>query len=121
MRKSFELHKVSRFLATHGQDYTFKKFPLDKFKEPLKDSPTTVSIRGVYHEDQGYVTVSGTEGATLRTKPSSLMLCSIEDSKRLERGMTVEVGGSTYTISELRDINKAQIACDISLELILDG
>lgn len=121
MNKSFELHKVRRFLATQGQNYTFKKFPLDKFKEPIKDNPITVTIRGVYHEDQGYVTASGTEGATLRTKPSSLIFCSIEDSKLLERGMTVEVGGSTYIVSELRDINKAQIACDISLELVLDG
>lgn len=118
MNPSFERHKLIRFIKTQGRTYTFTDSGKNKFGEPTGTSKT-VEVPGVYHETQGHVTSSATDGANIKTKPDALILCLVEDSTGLERDMVVTIHEKDYKVVDLRDVNNLGVACDISLELVL--
>lgn len=78
-----------------------------------------MEISGVYHESQGYVTNTATDGSNIKSKPNSLIMCLKEDSSPLEFGMLVTIQDKKYRVVDLRDVNNLGVACDISLELVL--
>ena len=118
MNLNFEKHKLARFIKTQGRTYTFTAPGINQFGEPTETSKT-VEVPGVYHETQGHVTSSATNGANIKTKPDALIMCLVEDSTGLERDMVVTIHKKDYKIVDLRDVNNLGVACDISLELVL--
>lgn len=121
MNPIFEKYKLRRFIIVNGTTYTFTAPKKNRFGEPDGTSKT-VKVQGVYHEtdrSSGYVLVSATEGSNIKTKPESLIVCLWDDSHELEDGMEVSVGGSTYKVTNLNDVNHFGVACEISLELVL--
>lgn len=118
MDLNFEKHKLTQFIRTQGRTYTFTGSGKNQFEEPTETSKT-VEVPGVYHETQGYVTGSATDGANLKTKPDALIMCLVKDSTGLERDMKVTIQGKDYRVVDLRDVNNLGVACDISLELVL--
>lgn len=118
MKPNFERHKLIRFIKSQGQTYTFTAPGTNQFGEPTGSS-RSVEISGVYHETQGYVFNSATDGSNIKTKPESLIMCLIEDSVGLTRGMEVVIQNKSYKIVDLRDVNNFGVACDISLEVVL--
>lgn len=118
MNSSFEKHKLLRFIKSQGRSYTFIGLGKNQFGEPTGKNKT-VEIDGVYHESQGYVTSTTTDGSNIKSKPSSLIMCLKEDSLSLERDMSTTIQDKEYKIVDLRDVNNFGVACDISLELVL--
>lgn len=118
MNPSFEKHKLIRFIKSQGRTYTFTAPETNIFGEPTGQKKA-VEVLGVYHETQGYVTNSATEGSNIKSKPESLIMCLVEDAVELVREMTVTIRGKDYRIVDLRDVNNLGLACDISLELVL--
>lgn len=118
MNRGLEIYKILRFIKREGQPYFFTGYGTNEFKESTVPLPP-IKILGVYHETQGYVSENGTNGSTIKGKPRSLLMCSMEDSKRLSRGMTVEIDKKVYKIVDLRNVNNLNLVCDISLELVL--
>lgn len=118
MNLNFEKHKLARFIKTQGRTYTFTAPGINQFGEPT-GRKKTVEVSGVYHETQGYVTNSATDGSNIKSKPDSLLMCLVEDTVELVREMTVTISGKEYRIVDLRDVNNLGVACDISLELVL--
>lgn len=118
MNPSFERHKLIRFIKSQGRTYTFTAPGTNQFGEPTGQEKT-VKVSGVYHETQGYVTNSATDGSNIKSKPDSLIMCLVEDTVGLVGGMTVTISGKEYRIVDLRDVNNLGVACDISLELVL--
>lgn len=118
MNPSFERHKLLRFIKLQGRPYSFEGFDKNQFGEPQNGSKTVI-VNGVYHESQGYVTSTATDGSNIKSKPSSLIMCLKEDSLSLERGMSTTIQDKEYRIVDLRDVNNFGVACDISLELVL--
>ena len=118
MNTSFERHKLIRFIRSQGRTYTFTSQGTNPFGEPTGQGKT-IEVLGVYHETQGYVTNSATDGSNIKSKPDSLIMCLVEDTVELVREMTVTISGKEYKIVDLRDVNNLGVACDISLELVL--
>ena len=118
MNPSFERNKLIRFIKSQGRTYTFTAPGTNQFGEPTGQKET-IEISGVYHETQGYVTNSATDGANIKTKPDALIMCLVEDSTDLERDMKVTIRDKDYRVVNLRDVNNLGVACDISLELVL--
>lgn len=118
MNTSFERHKLNQFIQSQGKTYTFVAYGKNQFGEP-DEVEYSVNISGVYHETQGYVTSSASDGSNVKTKPDSLIMCLFEDSIELSVGMVVTIGDKDYKIIDLRDVNNLGVACDISLEVIL--
>lgn len=118
MNLEFEKAKLKRFITTHGAEYTFSKAGKNDFGEPQGEASVSV-VKGVYHETQGYVTQSGADASTTKTKPQSLIMCSKEDSTNLSSGMTLQLKGKTYKLVDIRDVNQLGVAVDLSLEVVL--
>lgn len=118
MNPSFERHKLIRFIKSQGRTYTFTAPGTNRFGEPTGQGKT-VGVSGVYHETQGYVTNSATDGSNIKSKPESLIMCLVEDTRELVREMVVTIRGKEYKVVDLRDVNNLGVACDISLELVL--
>lgn len=118
MNPSFERHKLIRFIRSQGRTYTFTAPGTNLFGEPTGQKKT-LEVSGVYHETQGYVTNSATDGSNIKSKPDSLIMCLVEDTVELVREMTVTISGKEYKVVDLRDVNNLGVACDISLELVL--
>ena len=116
--KSFEVYKVRRFIQRWGMDYTFKAPRLNQFKEPTGEDLETV-VRGVFYENNEYMSLKVSEGATVRSKPNPRILCMAEEGPKISQGMSVEIVGTTYKVTGARDVDKLGIACDISLEEVL--
>lgn len=118
MNLNFEKHKLLRFIKSQGRSYTFRGSGKNQFGEPMGEDKT-VEISGIYHESQGYVTNTATDGSNIKSKPNSLIMCLKEDSSLLEFGMLVTIQDKKYRVVDLRDVNNLGVACDISLELVL--
>ncbi len=118
MNLEFEKHKLIRFIKSRGQSYTFTASGTNQFGEPTGQKKT-VEISGVYHETQGYVTSSATDGSNIKSKPDSLIMCLVEDTTELATGMMVTIQGKDYKVVDLRDVSNLGVACDISLEVVL--
>lgn len=121
MHLSFEKYKLSRFIESHGGRYHFFSCETNIFKEPVGGKLKEVTISGVYHETQGYVTSKADAGSNIKTKPDAQIMCRMEDAQELEAGMVVVIQGKNYRLVDLRNVNNLGVACDLSLELILDG
>lgn len=122
MNLNFEKHKLTRFINSHGQEYTFLSHGSNSFGEPVEgETSNKVTIRGVYHETQGYVTSVADTGGNIKTKPDAQIICRFSDTESLKAGMVVEIQGKNYRLIDLRNINNLGVACDLSLELILNG
>lgn len=118
MNLEFEKHKLIRFIRSLGQSYTFIAPGTNQFGEPTGQKEV-VEVSGVYHETQGYVTSSATDGSNIKSKPDSLIMCLVEDATELTTGMVVTIRDKDYKVIDLRDVNNLGVACDISLEVIL--
>lgn len=122
MNLNFEKHKLTRFINSQGQEYTFLLPESNSFGEPVEGEVSKeVTIRGVYHETQGYVTSKADTGSNIKTKPDAQIICHFSDTKNLKTGMVVQIWEKSYQLIDLRNINNLGVACDLSLELILNG
>lgn len=118
MNSDFEKHKLQRFIKTHGREWVFTKRGKNDFGEPTGDQ-VSVTVSGVYHETQGYVTQDADTGATIKTKPSSFIMCLVEEAEGVTPGMETTVGGKAYRVVDLRDVENFGVVYDISIELVL--
>lgn len=116
--KNFEVYKVRRFIQRWGRDYTFKTPQLNQFKEPTEENQKTV-ICGVFYENNEYMSLKVSDGSTVRSKPNPRILCMAQDGPLVSQGMSVEINGTTYQVTGVRDVDKLGIACDISLEEVV--
>lgn len=120
MDTGFNRAKLLRLLNTQGKEYSFTAAGKNDFGEPSGET-VAVAVRGVYHETQGYVTLSGLEGATIKSKPQSLLLCLLEDCSDIKAGMSVTINGKLYNLTDVRDVGGLGFAADLSLEVVLSG
>lgn len=116
---NFERHKILRLIKTQGREYEFTSQKLNSFNEPVGGESKKVTVPGVYHETQGYVTSKADTGANIKTKPDAQILCLMENVGELETGMVVNIQGKDYRLIDLRNISNLGVACDLSLELVL--
>lgn len=121
MNTHFEINKLKRLIRENGDSYLFTSFGENEFGEPDPDSTEGIEICGVYHETQGYVTTVGSDGGNIKTKPDSQILCLFSSAKDLKTGMRVDISGKSYKLIDIRNIGNLGFACDLSLELILNG
>ena len=73
----FELHKVRREIQRNGNEYVFHRKSKNEFGEPIGESIEICTIKGIYHEERGYVSLKTQEGANIRSKSEPQILCVI--------------------------------------------
>lgn len=119
--KNFQINKVSRFIKTRGEQFTFERPKKNIYSEPIKDEKESVVVFGVYHEVNSQVTETTTDGSVVRSKPQPRILCMVEDGAKLKQDDTMEYKGTKYKVVESVNPLKCDICADVSLEVIENG
>lgn len=123
MNVRFEAYKIRRELKRSGITYEFKRFEKNKFGERQKDNVIKAyKLKGLYHEQNGYITNTTGDAAQTKTKKTPMLLCLYEDvtSVGLEKGDVIKLNGKTLKVNGVVNVQEWNIIADISLEFI-DG
>lgn len=119
MQTSFFANKVKRQIAYNGQDFSFIKVSEDKYHQKNISNPIELNVRGIYHETVSYVSINGSDAGRIQKKPQPMILAMYKDCKDINVDDKVYIEGSQYKVTGKTDIKNLNVACDISLELIL--
>lgn len=117
----FEAYKIRRELKKNGKEYEFKRAELNNFKEPTENQLLAGKFRGLYHEQNGYVSVVTGETTQTRTKKIPMILCLYEDANFLKINDIVKINSKTFKVTGVINIQEWNIIADVSLEVIDDG
>lgn len=113
-----EIYKINQFIKRWGKVYTFTKLGENKFGEPTGEIES-VDILGVYHENSSYINQTASDAGTVVSKLNTWVFCLTEDAQKVKHGMSVVINGKEYKVTGTRDMEKLELACDISLEVVL--
>lgn len=112
---AFQLNKVRRLIRVQGQSVVVTRQNRNKFNEPNGEAEV-FNVTGVFHETTSYLSKTGSDGSTVRAKPSPMLLCLWDDIKRLKHTDQIILNNRTYNIGEIKNLCEADVAGDISLE-----
>lgn len=116
---SLERYKVRQFIKRWGHTYTFRSYKLNQFNEPTTEVEKALEVQGVYHESSGYISQTVEDSGTVVSKLNTWLMCLSESAVDLESGMSVDIVGTTFRVTGVRDLDKLGLACDVSLEEVL--
>lgn len=112
----FLKNKISRLLKSEGIEYEFTTMGVDGYNQPIELE--TIKVLGVYHEQNSFISVSGSDSASIQRKKSPMILTLFDDSVRvLKQGDKIRIDSTLYRISGILDIQNYGVAADISLEM----
>lgn len=122
-QKAFEINKLRRLLGTSGKLYEFKRKGTNAYNEPTEEETIVAVIRGVYHETYARVTVVLQESSKIRSMPQPTILCLWDDyvASGLTVGDELTIGPNKYTLQGAVNVQKMDVAADITLELVQDN
>ena len=119
----FEAYKIKRELKRSGTNYEFERIEKDAFNEPTGEVKVVGKIKGLYHEQNGFVQITTGETTQVRTKKAPMILCLFEDaaSLALQVDDIVKINNRTLRVVGLVNIQEWNIISDISLEVVDSG
>lgn len=112
---AFQLNKVRRLINTQGRSVVVTRQRKNKFNEPNGEAEV-FNITGVFHETTSYLSKTGSDGSTVRAKPSPMFMCLWSDAQLVKHTDRITINGHTYSIGEVKNLCEANVAGDISLE-----
>lgn len=112
---TFQLNKVKRLINTQGRSVVVTRQGKNKFNEPNGEAEV-FNIKGVFHETTSYLSKTGSDGSTIRAKPSPMFLCLWDDAKKMNHLDLVTINSCIYKVGEIKNLCEANIIGDISLE-----
>lgn len=112
---AFQLNKVRRLIKAQGRSVVVTRQERNKFNEPNGEAEV-FSVTGVFHETTSYLSKTGSDGSTVRAKPSPMLMCLWDDTKKLKHTDQVILNNRTYNIGEIKNLCEADVVGDISLE-----
>lgn len=118
---NFQLNKVRRCINTQGQWFVFDKKGKNDFGEPNGVAVSTVTFKGIYHENVSYLKKSAADGAVIRSKAAPMILCLREAVDMLDTEYVCSIRGKKYNIGEIKDVSESGIVCEVYLEEVQEG
>ena len=112
---ALQLNKVKRLIKVQGRSVVVTRQKKNKFNEPNGEAEI-FSVTGVFHETTSYLSKTGSDGSTVRAKPSPMLMCLWDDIKKLKHTDQVILNNRTYNIGEIKNLCEAEVVGDISLE-----
>lgn len=112
---AFQLNKVRRLIKTQGRSVVVTRQERNKFNEPNGEAEV-FTIKGVFHETTSYLSKTGSDGSTVRAKPSPMLMCLWEDIQNVQHTDQMVINNRTYNIGEIKNLCEADVVGDMSLE-----
>lgn len=104
-----------------GKDYTFYRKQKDMFGVESEDATVVTTILGLYHEENGRVSITTGDTTQIRTKKLPRILCKYDDEvKKLRVGDKVS-DSKDMLVTGITDIQDWGLIADISLEVFDNG
>lgn len=119
----FEAYKIKRELKKSGIDYEFLRKEKNKFNELAGEEQSVGTLKGLYHEQNGYIQITTGETTQTRTKKTPMILCLCDDVNLLNLQVNdiVKINNKIYKLTGIVNIQEWNIISDISLEVVDDG
>lgn len=120
MKPSFEENKVRRLINTQGKEFVFERMAFNDFKERIPTEFTTHTIKGIYHQESSYVTITEKTGSRSLKKvvPLILTLWETLEADPILLDDEVSFNGIRYRVNGITNVQEGNFAGDISLEVI---
>lgn len=109
--------RVKRQIQWNGVEYEFTKMGEDNYRQPI-ETDNKIKVTGIYHEENSYVSKTGSDSSVTVTEPSPKILCLWSDASKLSGGDILLLNDKKYKITGITDIQNYRVAGDISLELV---
>lgn len=113
---TFLRNKVNRLLKSDGQEFTFQIATVDEYNQPTL-SDNYITLIGVYHEKNSFITLSTTDAARVERKKSPMILTMMENTTGLTQGSVISINDVNYKVAGILDIQNYGVVADISLEM----
>lgn len=117
----FEAYKLRRELKRNGKTYKFERARLNDFKEPTSKHEFVGQLDGIYHEQNGSISISTGDTTRTRTKKIPMILCMYEDANFVKIDDIVKINSKTFKVTGIVNVQEWNIIADISLEVVDDG
>lgn len=127
----FEAYKLKRELKRSGETFKIFRYSSNEYGEPIKGSINSSrcvgKLRGLYHEQNGYIQKSTMDTTQATSKKIPMIMCLFEDADKLDLKIDdfIKIGDSDknidfseYRIVGITNIQNWGIVSDISLEPI---
>lgn len=111
--------KLKRLIDLHGVEYTFYRDEKTDLGEPNGSASEVVTLRGIWHESQGYIQTASGDAATVRSKPQVQILALFDSKGDLSQGDYLMRGMTQYKVTGTHDLTNLGVALDISLEEVV--
>lgn len=119
----FEKAKVKVALNRNGEVFTFRRMKENEFGEKSKefDENVNITLKGIYHEQAGYVQKVVSDETITRSKKQPMILCLLEDTKELKSKDILVIRDIEYELVKITDVQNLGVIADISLEVVDNG
>lgn len=123
INNKFEAFKLKQELKKSGKSFEFLRKQSNDFGEPSGEYFNVGNVTGLYHEENGFVSVSTGETTQYRNRKQPRILCLFEDVDGLNllQGDIVLINEKEFSFSSVLNIQEWGIIADISLEEVLDN
>ena len=111
--------KLKRIIDLQGVEYTFHRDNKDELEAPTGESTDVATIKGLWHEPQGYISLTSGDASTVRSKPQAQILTLYEMKGDISQGDYLMIEGTRYNVTGVHDPTNLGIAADISLEVVV--
>lgn len=101
-------------IKRHGEEYTFYRRDKNEFGEDTGEEKEVKVLKGLYHEERGYVKLKTEEGANIKSKPEPQLLCIIE-YENIEEGENGDGGIYEDGEDEEKDVEILKASSDGSV------
>lgn len=120
----FEVYKIKREFKRSGKTFTVCADKKNAFGSPVDGEPKVLgTFVGMYHEENGYISISTSDATQTRTKKTPMILCLWEDISGLkfESDSYILINGKKYKVTGIVNVQEWNLIADVSLELVDNG
>ena len=116
---AFSLYQLRQLLRVQGTDYIVLRDEVDSFEEPTVESAQVVTLRGLWHTTNEYITTTTDDGSTVRSKENPRILSLWQDAKKVQQKDFVQVNGIRFNVNGVENVGELGVAAEISLEAVV--
>lgn len=116
MNAKYLENRIRRQILCRGSEYTFLRQGEDKYHQ-LTGEETVTTIRGIYHEGNGYISVSKADSTLVQSKKTPMILALMTDAKPIEQGDYIMVDSKKYRVTGVLNVQNYDVVADISFEV----
>ena len=124
-RTPFAIYRQIRLAVSwYGEEYSFTRKQLNKYKEPIAEEDPIQTVSGIYHaSERSFIELINGEGASVKSKVSKGILCDSDTKLSIQQGDKVVIDNREFHVTAVEPVlyNDKVVAQEISVEELVEG